>query len=83
MQYGPRIVWGRGCPITLSGAHVIEFNEMGAAATCCQCALVLECGDLLRAFIALPVEAQRALNDERERQMVSAGRIEDIRQRSA
>lgn len=68
MQWGPRIVWGRGCPITLSGAHVIEFNETGTAATCCMCALVLEGAELALAFVALPEQSQRELSDERMRQ---------------
>lgn len=61
MQYGPRIVWGSGCPETDSGAHVVEFNETGTAATCCQCALVIEGVDRHRAFLALPVETQREM----------------------
>lgn len=54
MQYGPRIVWGQGCPSTSSGAHVIEFNETGSEATCCQCALVLEGDDYIDALRQLP-----------------------------
>ena len=78
MQYGPRIVWGRGCPSTLSGAHVIEFNETGTAATCCQCALDLEGAELRRAFMALPVETRRGLMAEGARRVASDGEYEEL-----
>ncbi len=78
MQYGPRIVWGRGCPSTLSGAHVIEFNEDATEATCCQCALVIEGADLKRAFLSLPVEKRREMMAEAARRLVASGKSEDL-----
>lgn len=78
MQWGPRIVWGRGCSETTSGAHVVEFNETGTAATCCECALVIEGADLRRAFLALPVEARRELMAEGARLMITAGEYADL-----
>lgn len=78
MQWGPRIVWGRGCPSTLSGAHVVEFNETGTAATCCQCAIVLNNTDRRDAFMALLVEAQWDLMAEAARQLAREGAYMDL-----
>ena len=78
MQWGPRIVWGRGCPSTLSGAHVVEFNETGSDATCCQCALVIEGADLRDAFMMLPIDARCDLMAEAARQQSNVGEYEDL-----
>lgn len=78
MQWGPRIVWGRGCPSTLSGAHIIEFNETGTEATCCQCALVLEGVDLKRAFLELPGNVRGEMMAEAALQLAAFGKYEDL-----
>lgn len=76
MQWGPRVVWGRGCPLTLSGAHIVEFNETGSEATCCQCALVIEGADLRDAFMMLPINARRDLMAEAVRRAIDGREIE-------
>lgn len=61
MQHGPRILYGTGCTETASGQHVIEFNETGTSAWCCQCAIELDDLTRRKAFLALPMEQRRLL----------------------
>ena len=61
MQYGPRILWGDGCAETNSGQHLVEFNEFGTEATCCQCGLSLEGEERYAAWKSLPTDEQSVL----------------------
>jgi hypothetical protein len=61
MQEGPRVLYGTGCAEAKNGQHVVEFNETGTAAWCCQCAVEMADLERRKAFMRLPIEERRKL----------------------
>lgn len=73
MQYGPRILYGAGCPQTNNGQHLVEFNETGTDAWCCQCGLELTDLERRKAFMALPINERRELMKASAEKFTDAG----------
>lgn len=61
MQDGPRILFGSDCTETKTGQHIVEFNEYGTQARCCQCAIELSDLQRRKAFMALSVDDRAPL----------------------